>query len=287
MVAVPRGVRASFLVVSCDSAGALAQGLPSLQAARARLDAAGFANELIVADNASRDGSAGLAARLAPDACVLRLPRNLGYGAALNRAAQAARGEWLLACNADLAVPPGGLDALPDVLARQPRDVALVGPALLDGDGSPQPSVGRWPTLAGLMAGLLRPAAQRRTLRAGAAGGRPAPWVSGACLGVRAAAFTQAGGFDEGFFLYYEEVDLARRLAARGWACRFEPELRVVHGAPLHARERDADLLAVVTASRRRYFARHRPAWEARVLALLERAERRLRAPPGGGVGLS
>lgn len=282
MVAVPHGVRASFLVVSCDSAPVLAAGLPSLQAARARLTAAGFANELVVADNGSGDGSAALASQLAPDAFVLRLKRNLGYGAALNRAAQLARGEWLVACNADLAVPPGGLDALPAVLARQPDEVALVGPALLDGDGSPQPSVGRWPTLAGLLAGLLRPAARRRALPgAGAAG--PAPWVSGACLAVRASAFGLAGGFDEGFFLYYEEVDLARRLAARGFACRFEPELRVVHGAPLHARERDAGLLAVVAASRRRYFARHRPAWEARALGLLERAERRLRAPGRAG----
>jgi N-acetylglucosaminyl-diphospho-decaprenol L-rhamnosyltransferase len=287
MVAVPRGVRASFLVVSRDSAPVLAAGLPSLQAARARLGAAGFANELLLADNRSDDGSAELAARLAPDAFVLRLKRNLGYGAALNRAAQLARGEWLVACNADLLVPPGGLDALPAVLARQPGDVAVVGPALLDGDGSPQPSVGRWPTLAGLLAGLLRPAARRRALAADAGAGRPAPWVSGACLAVRAAAFGQAGGFDEGFFLYYEEVDLARRLAARGYSCRFEPELRVVHGAPLHARERDAELLAVVAASRRRYFARHRPAWEARALGLLERAERRLRAPPGGAEGLS
>jgi N-acetylglucosaminyl-diphospho-decaprenol L-rhamnosyltransferase len=112
----------------------------------------------------------------------------------------------------------------------------------------------------------------------GAAGARGVEWIDGACLLARRHAFLQAGGFDEAFFLYYEDADLALRLRRLGGRAVIDPALSVVHVRPHHGRaRRDAETERIVRASRRVYFARHRPAWERRALALLERLEPRVR----------
>ncbi len=267
----------SWIVVSHDSAADLRHLLPTLVAELASLAAAGLSSELIVADGASRDGSADVARALAPHAAVLALPANRGYGAAVNAAARRARFPWLAFTNADLLIPAGGLRTLPEVLAAAPADVALLAPSLRDPDGTPQPSVGRQPTLARLLLGLRRPRAARAFLPAGRHRRGRVDWASGACLFARADTFAAAGGFDERFHLYYEDCDLALRLARTGHATLHEPSLAVVHRRPHHGRPRDAAIEAHVRRSRETYFRAHRPAWEAMCLAALARLEPLLR----------
>ena len=109
-------------------------------------------------------------------------------------------------------------------------------------------------------------------------------WVTGACFLARADVFAAAGGFDPAFFLHYEDVDLARRLALRGQRTLYDPSLSVMHVRPHHGRPPQPSIEACVRASRRAYFRRHRPAWENALMSVLTRLEllvrRRSRVAP-------
>lgn len=259
----------TWIVVCHESARDLGLFLPSLRHALDALAAEGCTSELIVVDNASRDGSAELVARHAPDAKLLRLEQNVGYGAAINRASRLARGRWLAFGNADLFIPPGGLSELPRLLSSAPDDVALLGPALFGPDGRPSLSAGRFPSLMALMRGLRRPAHRRKYLRRRQHRRGEVDWLTGACLFARADVFDATQGFDEGFFLYYEDVDLARRLSARGHRVVFEPKLNVIHVRPHHGRPAQPHIEQFVRDSRLRYFRKHRSRVEAGLLSFL------------------
>lgn len=276
-------MRLTWIIVSYQSEQDLRRFLPSLRPALAGLERAGLPCDLLVIDNASPDESARVAQELVPDACVLLNRVNSGYGAALNHAARRARGTWLALSNADLIIPPGGLEALPGVLREASPEVALVGPELRGEDGRLQLSAGLAPTLGVLLRGLFRPNPHRKYLPAGAHVRGPVDWLTGACLFARRDAFLASGGFDEGFFLYYEDADLGARLGASGRVSLYEPSLTVVHRRPHYGRALSPDIQACVRAGRRRYFAKHRPAWERAVLAALAAVEpivRREAAPP-------
>ena len=276
----------SWLVVTHDDGRHLRRLLPALAEVRERHAALALQSELILADNASRDDSRQVAQQLAPGATLLGLPANCGYGGALNAAAAVARGRWLACVNADLLPTRVGFAALPAVLAAAPPSCAVIGPALFDATGRRQPSVGRWPSLPDLLTGLLRRPEHRRTLPVRRHVRGFVPWVSAACLFVRAEALAQAGGFRPEYFVYYTEVDLARRLQAAGRRILYEPALQAGHAAPLHGRPRDRATAEHVRAARRAYFRHHRPGWEQSALAVLESIERRLRpgreSPPAG-----
>jgi len=263
----------SWIVVCHQSARDLGLLLPSLQRALHDLAARGCPSELIVVDNASTDGSAQLVSRLAPRAQLMRLDANVGYGAAINRAARVATGRWLAFGNADLFVPRDGLAELPRRLAEAPDDVALVGPALFGPDGRPSLSAGRFPSLVSLLRGLRRPAHRRKYLRRREHREGEVPWLTGACLFARADVFAATRGFDEDFFLYYEDVDLAARLRGGGHRVLFDPSIKLIHVRPHHGRPPQPQIEALVRASRLHYFRKHRPAFEARVLAALMRLE--------------
>lgn len=278
-------IRVSWIVVSHQSARDLEVLLPSLVPALERLAAAGADPELIVVDNASTDGSADVVRRLVPGATVLSAPDNLGYGQAIDLAATHARGDWLAVGNADLLVPEGGLDELAATLARQAPDVALVGPSILDTKRRKSPSVGSFPTLFSLLTGLARSCERRKYVALDRHRAGDVDWVTGACFFLRARALAAVGGFDQAFFLYYEDVDLARRLHDQGLRRVYAPELEVLHLRPHHHRPPQDRIESYVRASRRAYFARHRPAWERWLLGLLGRLEpvlRRSRQEPAG-----
>jgi N-acetylglucosaminyl-diphospho-decaprenol L-rhamnosyltransferase len=146
--------------------------------------------------------------------------RRAGYGANVNAGARQLSEDlgYLLFLNDDAFVQDGAISVLRCALERQPN-VGLVGPQLVDDNGRPLPSRHRFPTLASeLIGALIVPAAIASRL--GRRYDDPAPphveagdvWPSGAALLVRAAAFREVGGFDEGYFLYSEELD---RLAGR------------------------------------------------------------------------
>jgi len=180
-----------------------------------------LAAELFVVDNDSDDGSAATVRAVFPGVRVLEAGSNLGYARGANLALRGAAGRYLLLLNPDTRVHPGALRALVAALDADPA-AAACGPALLNGDGSLQPSWARFPDVRSEWSGRLdrsqgpRPEEMADPARRAWLAPVPVDWVGGACLLVRADAVARAGLLDEGFFLYGEEVEWCHRLRRRG-----------------------------------------------------------------------
>ncbi len=184
--------------------------------------------ELIVVDNGS-DGDLSELAAGRTNVRVLRPGRNLGFGAAVNRGAAEAGGDLILLLNTDAVPKPGALDALVEGMANHP-DAAGLAPRLLGADDAVQAAwqLRRLPTLRTL-AGyccFLEPAPLPEP-----AAGAPVEQPAACALLLRRAAFESAGAMDERFWpAWFEDVDLARRLADRGERVLYWPEAVFRHG---------------------------------------------------------
>lgn len=250
----------SVLVVSWQSGAWLERCLRSIDPAEA---------EIIVADNASTDGSAARAASVAPHARVLALDRNLGFAGGVNAARRAAAAPRLLILNPDAAATPGAIARLAAALDAAP-DVGAAAGRLIDASGAPQTgfNIRRLPTLASLAADLLlidhlwpsNPASARyyaRDLDPDAPADVEQP--AAACLMVRADVFDRLGGFDEAFWpAWWEDVDFCRRLGAAGYRIRYAPDAVFVHegGTSVGALGPDGFARAY-RANLRRYVRKH------------------------------
>ena len=193
-------------------------------------------DDVVVADNDSRDGSREALAASDPGARFLPTGANLGYGTAANRAATLTVGDLLLVCNSDVVLEPGAVKAMVAVLAAD-RRVALVGPRIENLDGSLYPSPRTFPDLGvalghaflGQVAPKNRFTRTYRMLDWDHARTVEADWVSGSCFLVSREAWVTLGGFDESYFMYAEDVDLCWRANRAGWKVAFEPAARVMH----------------------------------------------------------
>lgn len=175
-----------------------------------------FPNILVV-DNASSDGTASAMRAALPHARVIENPRNLGFGKACNEAMPRVRTPYVLLLNPDCQIGPNALNRLIDTLRRYPQ-AGVVAPQSFRADGTPQKS--------------FRPAFYMPMKRA------PyrvpdatcsAQWLHGCCLLLRTQTFRLVDGFDERFFLFYEDDDLCLRMLKAGYTCLFEPDARIVH----------------------------------------------------------
>jgi N-acetylglucosaminyl-diphospho-decaprenol L-rhamnosyltransferase len=219
----------SVVLVTYESAEDLAACLATLPAA-----AGPHELEVVVVDNASRDGSAEIARRLGVK--VLENPANLGLSRAIDLGAAATDAPWLLLVNPDTRLAPGALARLLATAAADPT-IGCVGPHLRNSDGSEYPTGRRFPSI---LVGALHAAlgtvwpgnpATRHYHMADLDRSRPVPvdWVSGACMLLRREAYEAAGRFDAGYFMYFEEMDLCLRLARAGWRVVYDPGAEVTH----------------------------------------------------------
>lgn len=186
--------------------------------------------------------------------------RNRGFARAVNEGCRRARGEWILLLNPDMRVPDEFLDRVvsaAEKLVHNDPCVGIVGFQLRHADGTRQGSTGPFPTLASVLTGLLRPRARRRCQPLRGPRRRPVPWATGCCLLVRRECWQEVGGFDEDFFLYYEDVDLCRRARTTGWTVWYEPSVRVTHFLPLHTRAVPPALRVVTRHALLTYAAKH------------------------------
>jgi hypothetical protein len=174
-------------------------------------------------------------ARQFPQVRLIRNEANAGFGPANNQGLRATHAPFVLLLNSDAELRPGCLETLVGLLRERAR-IGIVAPRTLEADGAVQVSFGpeltpwrEWRQRR-LVHGVKqrRPAALRAAAEAASREHEPT-WVSASCLLARREALAAVGGFDEGFFLYEEDVDLCRRARQAGWAVLFTPAAEAVH----------------------------------------------------------
>jgi N-acetylglucosaminyl-diphospho-decaprenol L-rhamnosyltransferase len=226
--------RADVVVVAYETPHALERCLRSLTDGSVVGDRIG---RIVVVDNSISTECEVVVARH-PQVGLIRPDSNLGFGRGANAGVAATRdgAAHVFVLNADTEVMPGAVGALIDHLVAHPT-AALAGPSLTDRAGRVQPSCGTYPTplrVVLMQTGLWRPLARALPRRrfepfTNPASSGPVPWVLGAAMMIDRRAIEEVGGFDPGFHMYFEEVDLARRLARRRRETHFVPQAVVRH----------------------------------------------------------
>ncbi len=239
-------------------------------------------HELIVVDHGSTDGTLELVRERFPEALVVE-QENKGMGGGNNAGMRAATGRYFFLLNPDAWVLTGGLERLVAYADTQP-EVAVVGPRLLNPDGTLQRSVRAEPTLWRLATEYLfirKLAPSTTLLNPLYVGGfahdriREVESLSGPALLVRRSAADAVGLFDEAFFMFSEEVDWLTRFRRAGWKVAFFPEAEVVHvGGASHG----GQLYVENLRGHLRWFDKHRGAREAERVRRLLLLALRLRA---------
>jgi GT2 family glycosyltransferase len=215
----------------------------------------------IVVDNGSADGSVESVSDL--PLTIVRSATNGGFAHGCNLGWRAGEAPFVLFLNPDAAIDPESVLLL--VRAVEDSAVGAAAPKIVHPDGELHYSQRRFPRLRSLYAQALFlhrlfPRADWsdeviRTQEAYAAPGSP-DWVSGACVLVKRSALEELDGLDEGFFMYWEDTDLCRRLRSLGFGVRYQPDAVAVHvGGASGAR---SELVPVLAASRIRYSRKHR-----------------------------
>jgi hypothetical protein len=251
------------IVVNFNAGDELRVALASIAG---ELDGRGW--EGFVVDNASKDGSPAIAQEFAPAVTLVANSANVGFGRAVNQALARARAPFVLIMNPDCRLRAGALAALEGELTREPQ-CAIAGPRILNPDGSVQGSArgdpdmftgffGRSTALRRLLPWL--PASRRNVVDPGVPAGGPSvvvDWLSGACVLARREALVAEGGFDERYFLYWEDADLCRRLRTRGYEVRYVPAATAVHRVGLSSRTAPAPSVRAFHDSAYLYYATH------------------------------
>ena len=219
---------------------------------------------LTVVDNASTDGTVEYATQHEAIQ-LIHAGRNLGYGRAANLGIGRSTEDWVVISNPDVRFEPGAIDSLREAASRWPR-AGVLGPQILTPDGRVYPSARELPSLGrGIghaIFGWWWPtnpwtAGYRREREAPSE--RTAGWLSGACLLVRREAFEDVGGFDESYFMYFEDTDLCERLSLAGWDVVYAPSAVVEHHGG-HSTSHYLDLMSKAHhESAYRYLSRHYP----------------------------
>lgn len=260
--------RLSIVIVTYNSRDQIGACIASLMHTPASID-----HEIVVIDNASSDGTAGLVREGWQGVRVIEAPDNLGFARANNLGIRQTSGEFVLLLNPDTVVRTGAIDTLVGALDAR-TDAAVAGPRLVDRDGRAELSFGRMIApltelrqkvlVRGHDRGvpLISGYVERATRR-----GRDAEWVSGACLLVRRADAEAVGLLDERYFMYTEDVDFCAAIRARGRSVLFIPEAEVVH---LRGQSHSGGTSAAYRRSQLAFYEKHHPEWHPVLRAYLK-----------------
>lgn len=225
----------------------------------------GLCADIRVVDNASHDGSAEMVRREFSQVTLIANDENRGYAAANNQALRDCRGDFVLLLNPDTELPSGSLWALLDALRAHP-EAAAVAPRLVGPDGETQLSVRGFPSPLALLAeatGLAR--LFPRHARLGAY--RRRDWnpdeecevdqPMASCFLIRRAALDQVGLMDEGFPIFFNDVDWCYRARARGWTIRFVPGVSIIHHGGASTSQVRRSMIRESGRSLARFYAKH------------------------------
>lgn len=271
----------AVIIVSYNTAALLRACLDSLRSSTLPL-------EVIVVDNGSHDGSPALVREAFPEVRLIEAGHNAGFagGNNLGLAAIGPDAHIVLLLNPDTVVHPGAIEAMAAFLEAHPR-VGLVGPRLLNPDGTLQPAAFRFPTL--LMAALdFFPPGEvlpgrlygswwhGRYPQEGGDTPFPIDHPLGACMLVRRNVLEQVGPFDAAYFMYSEEVEWCWRIRRAGWAIWQVPAARVTHVGGAATRQFRRRMLVELWRSRTRFAARRGPTFLAAHRAIVRAGALRL-----------
>jgi N-acetylglucosaminyl-diphospho-decaprenol L-rhamnosyltransferase len=288
MTLTPSSAKVAVSIVSYGTADLIAEALPALLA-----ELSGFpAWDVAIVDNASPNGDADrMAAHLAkindPRVHLVRSPVNGGFAAGNNVALNAFKAlDWTPDCvlllNPDAEIRPSAIHEMVRVMASAPR-IGVVGAVLENEDGSTWTAAFNFPSLMGeFVRGVgLGPLMRRWPVLAAQADGATAPvkvdWVSGAAMLIRQDVINEIGGMDEGYFLYFEEIDYMLQASRAGWQTWHAPAAKVLHVAGAatglgDGTAREGRMPTYWFQSWRRYFEKNHGAVYARATAAMKLA---------------
>lgn len=191
--------------------------------------------EIIVVDNASTDDTVETLHSKFPKVKVIQNQQNVGFGVANNQGFAIASGDYVLLLNTDAFIKPGCIENLLKTI-QSDNNIGVVGPKILNEDGTLQPSVHPFP---GPLRAVLEYWWLERLFRPGTPFGSyrkwsysqqaDVPWLIGACMLVRKSVINETDGFSKEFFMYAEETDWQKRIRNNGWRIVFTPNAECTH----------------------------------------------------------
>jgi N-acetylglucosaminyl-diphospho-decaprenol L-rhamnosyltransferase len=256
------GIEVTYCVVNTQQRVLLERCLDAIAAERALVP---FETEVLVLDNASTDGSVGVARRHTTVSGVIALSQRRGKGENDTALLQRAAGKYALLLNEDSELLPGATAALHEALEQDPT-VGAAGASLLRPDHSWTPSAWRFPTPRTALAGALF-LHKRLTVQSRGDETRRVDWAQSAALLVRRAAAAEIGWFDPLFFVYSDEVDFCKRLADNGWSTLYVPGAQAIHHEQLSTGSVPERRIVELSRNRDRYMRKH----HSRMSALIVR----------------
>jgi N-acetylglucosaminyl-diphospho-decaprenol L-rhamnosyltransferase len=255
-------VEISYCVVNTEQRVLLERCLDAIAEEQATLP---FETEVLVLDNASRDGSAGMARAHAVTTELIRREQRRGKAENDSALMQRARGRYCLLLNEDSELLPGATAALHEALTGR-EDAGAAGAKLLRPDKRQQPSAWRFPTPATALAGALF-LHKWVTVESRGSQTRTVDWAQSAALLVRREAAQRIGWMDPAFFVYSDEVDFCKRLADAGWSTLYVPGAEAIHHEQLSTGSVPRRRIVELSRNRDRYMRKH----HSRLSALLVR----------------
>ena len=223
-----RSVSVSIILVNYNGANVIINCLQSLQQFLRSIS-----YEVIVVDNASSDGSPEAIAATFPQIHLIKQLENRGFGAGNNAGAEIAQGEFLFFLNTDTLITSDILPKLLAVMEAHP-DVGIIGPKLFNLDGSLQLSVAHEISILGeyktrKQHAIFKNSTNQSQLLKEFNANQFVDIVIGAALFIRKQLFEELDGFDEAFFMYFEESDLCQRTRDKGWKILYTPDISLIH----------------------------------------------------------
>jgi GT2 family glycosyltransferase len=249
----------SIVIVSWNVRDLLQACLESIQASHCESQP-----EVIVVDSASSDGAPQMVRRQFPWAHLIEAGHNVGFSKGNNMGIEASTGRYVLLLNPDTKIIGEALSEMIGYMESHPQ-VGVLGPQLLNEDMSVQSSRRRFPTLwtAFFESTWLQPYAPRRIIDTYTMRDHSddqvteVDWVTGAAMLVRRQVIEQIGGFDEGFFMYSEELDWQRRIRSGGWQIIYFPQAQIIHYGGKSSEQAVAQRHIYFQTSKIRYFRKY------------------------------
>jgi hypothetical protein len=229
---IESGYDLSVIIVNWNTKNFLARCLQSVKENTKRVSC-----QIIVVDNHSSDGSAQMVEERFPEAILIKNRKNLGFGRANNQGLSQARGKYILFLNSDVAVNPGCLDEMFGFMEKHP-DVGASSCKLIFPDGSLQHSCRQFPSFKvffPMLLGLRKFFPEMKVFRDylmldwDHTDIREVDQIMGSFMFIRKNVLTQVGGFDERYWMYFEEVDLCLRIKRKGWKIVHYPYVSAIH----------------------------------------------------------